>query len=120
MEVLRMMLDGDHPALVVLRRQLASCTVKGRDLTGVGFFVELGVPEEVPRIQTAAETVRIEDVRATVNDLKNGAGFMLTLEKGSLAELEGFSFGEPWPSVIETFQLSYEHPTRNLRCLGPN
>lgn len=104
--VLEMFLDGDDARLGILREQLATCSVRSRELTGAGFFTNLHVPAGAHKIDSLHRVV-ISDVDADVPGLTHGAGFALFIENGVLDFLEGFSFGEPWPSEITGFQLRY-------------
>jgi hypothetical protein len=40
--------------------------------------------------------------------LKLGAGFLLTVNKGYLHDLEGYSYEEPWPQHFELVRLFYD------------
>lgn len=109
--VLTMLLDGEHPILASLRRQLPELSVKSRETTGVGFFVELGVSSLALRAPLSS-AVTIGDVEATIDGLQRGAGFVLVLEDGLLAMLEGYSYDEPWPEVVTEFSLRYVDASR--------
>ena len=45
-----MLLAGEHPALAVLRDQLAAAEVIEREFSGVGFFTHFRVPACSPRL----------------------------------------------------------------------
>jgi hypothetical protein len=104
LEVLRQMLDGSDPALEVLRRQVPKCQVTRRTPTGVGFFSELEVVGDHERAPLPGRTV-LEGVSATFPSLAHGAGFLLYVEDGSLEQLEGFSYDEPWPESEDGFTV---------------
>jgi len=65
--VLVKLLEGDAPTLTVLRRQMDGMTVRSRDMTGVGFFVDFDHPPAAPRTQTRG--VRFGDVLTTIDGL---------------------------------------------------
>ena len=102
--VLAMILDGDHPVLRQLREQLASCHVKRREFTGVGFYTHLDVGDARP---SGATPLRFGDVTAEIEGMACGAGFLLFVEHGRLCMLEGYSFDEPWPSTVDKYRLKY-------------
>jgi hypothetical protein len=104
-EVILKLLSGDHPAVRVLREQLEHCRVRSREMTGTGFVTELDVPREIDRAKV--EKMRLGNVVADVEGLKNGAGFLLYVKGGALDAIEGYSFEEPWPETITWFQLRY-------------
>lgn len=103
--VLRKLLSGDHPALAFLRQQLEVCLCRQREFTGAGFYTYLDVSAYTgPRPEL---DLKFGDVVAETNELQDGAGFLLYVEAGLLVMLEGYTFGEPWPDRIDSFNLSY-------------
>ena len=104
--VLEHALAGDHPVLRTLREQLEVCTLAPRTETGVGFYVELECPSDMPTISGMA-AIHISDVIAEIDGLKHGAGFVIHVRNGRLDQVEGFSYDEPWPKSIGFFRLSY-------------
>lgn len=85
-------------------------------MTGVGFFTTLEVDRSrAPAIHGSA---RFGDVDATIEGLQHGAGFVVRIEDGYLADLEGFSYEEPWPTSIRDFQLTYRGAVRDLGLLS--
>jgi hypothetical protein len=112
LDVMDKLLAGDHPVLAVLREQLRLAVVEHRKLTGVGFFVEFGVPSDVTAASVRDGRIHFGDVEAKVSGLKYGAGFVLFIKDGKLQMLEGYSYDEPWPEEIESFELKYSEPSR--------
>ncbi|MDZ4155408.1 MAG: hypothetical protein U1E09_02545, partial [Methylococcales bacterium] len=51
--------------------------------------------------------VKFGDVIGEIPELLSGAGFLLYIKNGVLDMLEGYSYDEPWPSSIDTFNLRY-------------
>lgn len=103
--VLERLLRGDHLILKALRTQLQSAEVTSREFTGVGFFTDFKVPRSVPPAPTARSHLAITGVHAKIPGLERPVGFVLFVEDGYLACLEGFTYDEPWPSVITAFSL---------------
>lgn len=115
--VMEALLKGDSPLLAVLRQQWTAASLDTRELTGVGFYTNFSVPPDVPRLEN--RDLRIGDVLAEITGLRHGAGFILWVKHGTLAFLEGYSFGEDWPSTVDSFSLRYEKgEPRNLPDLG--
>jgi hypothetical protein len=107
-----MLLDGDHPVLAVLRRQLPGLEVTERKFTGVGFFATFSTNGAAPPATIPAGGSPFGDVEATISGMAHGAGFLRWLKDGRLHELEGYSYDEPWPEQVAAFSLKYAEPSR--------
>jgi hypothetical protein len=118
-EVMRMLLDGDDEVLSALRKQLAKCKVKSRELTGVGFFTTF-IPAQSDDVLSRVKSFKIGDVFAKIEGTKHGAGFLLYVENGKIYMLEGYTFDDPWPSEIGEFKLCYINDVRNLTEIKKN
>ena len=105
--VLDQLLAGEHPVLAALRAQARGLTAKSRTKTGVGFSTQLRVLAGVPRAALSRDRVHVGDVEADIPGLKHGAGFVLFVEDGYLAALEGYTYGEPWPQSERGARLRY-------------
>src|SRR6266568_178399 len=117
--VLDMLLAGEHSMLEALRAQLAVCTLTSRDMSGVGFFTSLAVPPKAPRLPVRGRTRPFGDVLADFPGSGHGAWFLLYLEDGALAMLEGYTFADPWPADSSEFSLRYDsQPRRVSEALG--
>lgn len=103
--VLTKLLAGDAPALIALRRQLDIATVASRQLTGAGFYTTFELPHDVPL--APIRRARFGDVEAEIAGLKHGAGFLVYVDDGKLDMLEGYSYDEPWPNSVQSFELRY-------------
>ncbi len=115
--VLSKLLSGEDPRLRLLRQQLVRIRVARRQMTGVGFLTELEVPPEAPSAPLPPK-VRIGDVIADVDGLQGGLGFVLFIEDGRLALLEGYTYHEDWPEGLERWRLKYDPPNRDLSGLN--
>ncbi len=111
--VLTKLLAGDHPALGVLREQLAQASVASRKSSGAGFFVTFDLPSDAPVAPVRAGRIHFGDVAATFAPLEHGAGFVLFVRDGRLEMLEGYSYGEPWHDEPEKFALAYTDKDRS-------
>ena len=104
--VLDKLLEGDDSILADLRLQAARSRLASRTYTDVGFYCDLQVPEEVPRVSPANFTV--DDVHAEVAGLTAGAMFVLFIRNGYITSSEGISvLDEGWPEFIKEFKLHY-------------
>lgn len=108
--VLTMLLTGEHPVLAALRDQLAAAAITRREVTGVGFFLDLTVPASAAA--APVRQLRFGDVEATLAGVQHGAGFVLFVDDGRLHMLEGFTYDEPWPSPVTGFAVRYHDPAR--------
>lgn len=115
-DVMRMLLDGDDPVLAVLREQQKLLTVLEREMTGVGFYANLSVLSEAPRVLKPL-AFEIGDIAAQIEGLAHGAGFTLFIRSGVLSLLEGYTYDEPWPAHISHYALSYIGGQRNWPAL---
>jgi hypothetical protein len=105
-EVIATLLSPDHPVFEALRLQFDRCEAAARELTGVGFFTELSIPTDAAPAPVRPGRLYVSGVEAEVDGLKHGAGFVLWIENGVLATLEGFSYDEPWPEMVNGYSLS--------------
>jgi hypothetical protein len=115
-DVMRMLLEGDDPVLVILREQARSLVVSGKKATGVGFYIDFAVDPAAPRC-TENQSFEIGDVVAKMDGLEQGAGFILFVRDGVLSFLEGFTYDEPWPESIVKYDLSYKNGQRDCHKL---
>lgn len=114
--VLQYLLDGDHPTLWALRRQLTSCQVASREFTGVGFFLDFKVVDVEPLHDV--NTLRFGDVVAELRGVNGGAGFLLFVDDGYIVALEGYVFAGTWPEETEIVELRYDSEPQNLDALS--
>jgi hypothetical protein len=105
--VLEKLLNGKSETFQILFRQYQASTVTEREMTGAGFFTYFSVPREIPALP-GAPSFSFGDVHAALTGLKEGAGFLLTVNKGYFHDLEGYSYEEPWPRHFELIRLFYD------------
>lgn len=102
--VVTKLLEGEYSVLEQLRKQLPSCRVSRRELTGAGFYAYFDVAD----IPVANDVkLRFGDVIAEIEGMAHGAGFVLYVEHGRLSMLEGYGYDDPWPSTITEYTLKY-------------
>lgn len=107
-EVMKMLLSGDDPVLLKLDEQYKLSQIERRKMTGVGFFIDFLLPGGTSLLENK-QSFQLSDVKAEIEGLENGAGFVLFVQDGKLSMLEGYSYDEPWPSPDQTvhFTVSY-------------
>ena len=115
--VLEKLFAGDHPSFTALRAQLERVRVLERTFSGVGFFSDLTVPDDVTPARLARDAVWFGDVFADFDGLEHGATFVVRIAEGRLEMLEGSTVDEPWPQEGTPFRLRYESQPRQLQSL---
>jgi hypothetical protein len=103
-QVLPRLLDGEHPTLVLLRKQLVESTVSSVELSGVGFFAHLSVPRDLP----IANPPRIVggDAEIAISGVEHGAGCVLFVDGGRLSMFEGYTYaGEEWAEAAKVVSI---------------
>lgn len=113
--VLDKQLAGSHPTLAALGIEAGSARILEREETGVGFFCEFEGDASAP---TVNGDFQISDVHGELSGLAHGVGFVLFIRSGQLSMLGGFTFDEPWPQSIGTFELKYDREPRELSLPG--
>ena len=104
-KLLELLLEGDHPVLVVLRQQASLARVRSREFSGVGFFTRFEIPDNV----TLAEPPSFAggNVNIQMDEVAFGAGCVLFVRNGRLDMLECYTnAGDPWPAHILLRSLS--------------
>jgi hypothetical protein len=102
--VLPRLLDGEHPALVLLRKQLVESVVSSVELSGVGFFAHLTVPPYLPM----AHPPRMVggDAELALSGVEHGAGCVLFVDGGRLSMFEGYTYaGEEWAETTTVVSI---------------
>ena len=99
------LLSGNEPRLAQWRQQLDGCAVVSRTFSGVGFFTDISVSVNHPRIPGLH--FHLGDVIGIHPQLRHGAGFVLFVRDGVLNMIEGYTYDEPWPAAQNDFILGY-------------
>lgn len=95
-----------------LESQLATAVIRSRENTGAGFYTRFEVRSRQDAIP--GERKRIGR-NAKIEGLKHGMGFILWLNDGYAATLEGYSFGEDTSSI--DFEAVNCHIDLSSACL---
>jgi hypothetical protein len=109
-QVVEMLVRGDDDALRILREQARNMHVTSRSNSGVGFFTEFEVSSGAPSLP-GQPTFKIGDVNGTADNVHEGLGFLLYVERGVISMLEAYTYGESWPTEVRGLKLSYSNTT---------
>jgi hypothetical protein len=118
LDVFDKLLCGDTMVLQILNRQLESATIRSREYTGVGFFLNFDVPNNELKVDEsidAKQNFNFGGVEAIIGKDKQEVGFRLIIRNGFLDFLEAYTYGsDPWPVDIESYTIRYTGNYRNL------
>jgi hypothetical protein len=92
----------------LLANQLERGRIVSRKLTGKGFLLKF----EVEACELFPLDFELGDVSAELEGLEHGAGFILFVRNGKISWLEGFAYGEPWPTHESGFRTLFAPPQR--------
>ena len=93
----------------LLREQVRLAEVSSREMTGVGFYTNLRLPSDAPRLAGRAN-LELNEIEADICGLKHGAGFILFVRDGFMQFLEGYTYDEQWPDKTASFSLKAVEP----------
>ncbi|MGH6868442.1 MAG: hypothetical protein ACREDA_06145 [Methylocella sp.] len=111
--VLEKLLAGNSDTFRILYQQYQEIDVIKREMTGVGFYTYFSKAKVAPPLP-GEPSFHFSDVHAELKGLEGGAGFLLTINKGYLYDLEGYCYEGAWPENIEIISISYvDGPQRN-------
>jgi len=105
-DVITTLLDAsDSKYKSQLFEQYQASSIIKRKFTGVGFFSEFFVPDKTLYLPNDVK-FELGNIHAEVNDLRNGAGFILFIREGVINLLEGYSYGDDgWPENITGYKF---------------
>lgn len=84
--------------------QLKSATVAKREFTGVGFYTNFRIDDEIPR----GASMQVSNVGCRLNNSVH-VGLLLFVNEGKIDFLEGYTYGfEPYPEAIQSFTVFIE------------
>lgn len=104
-EVMENIINEDVELSNVLLKQYNSSFIKSREFTGHGFYTDYIVDDSLAIKNNL--NFELGNTKAEINGLKFGAGFILFIRNGLITTLEGYSYGEPWPSEIKEYKLFF-------------
>ena len=87
-----------------LRRQYEEAVIVSREFTGAGFFTTFEVGDKSLQLEGIINDT-FGNVQAIFEELEYGVGFALFVRGGFIEILEGYTYGELWPSEITLYEL---------------
>lgn len=110
------LLAGELPVLAVLRSQWAAARFELRELSGVGFFLNVAVPSSAPRAEPP--NFELSDVYFEATGLPHGGGSVMFIRDGAISMLEAYSHDGDWPEEVTEFTLQYfDGESRNIAAV---
>ena len=106
--LLPQLIEGEHPALAVLREQYRVATISDVELTGVGFFVNFEVPPGAALTDPANFTGGSAEIVLTGTE--HGAGCLVFVRDGRLLMFEGYTYEEPWREDAQVVEIKSVTP----------
>jgi len=106
--VLRLATSDAHADSAALRGQLEAIVAVRRRYTGAGFYLDIEVDRARAQPAVDAPDVAILGIAAEIEGLEHGAGFVVSVRDGYLAQVEGFSYDERWPAAPLASRVSLE------------
>jgi hypothetical protein len=116
-KVVEMALSGDHRVLATLRQQWQSAELCNLEVTGIGYYFDISIPDGVPHLD---ETISfaIGDVKASLDGLKNEVGFVIFVQSGVLSMFEAHGYDGTWPEIMDVKSMAYTSDNRDLSFLN--
>jgi hypothetical protein len=108
-QVIDRFLAGRHPVLEILRAQISTARIRGREITETGFFTDLWIDEHAPVVEPS-DRFALDDVFGHVEGISASICFLLHVHRGRLRTLEGFVLDADWPSHPRLLRSWYVRP----------
>ena len=103
--VLDACLAGDDPKLVTLWQQADAATIKSREHTGAGAYINLSISDAAPLLEPG--TIVIGDVNLEIVGVPEGVATLLYAYEGKLQFIEFATYGSAWPEDPEIVGVGY-------------
>lgn len=100
--VLRVLLEGDHPVLEQLRAQAAVAGVRSRERSEFGQFTDLWVDADPIDFD---ERFAIDDHYARIAGVDEDVALLVHVVRGRLKTIEAFVARPPWPETVEANEI---------------
>jgi len=101
----------DYPAYAdSLLQQIERAQVTSFENTGAGFFSTVSVPSDVPRLPDKSP---LDGAHGSVDGVEDAMGFIVFIEDGRLALIEGYS-----QAIESTVEINFATVEFDLRPFG--
>lgn len=94
--------DAEEHIRNILYNQYKTAQVIKRDFTGVGFFTDFAIQDDIERLENRAPA-HFGNIVGKIDNIQ--VGFILFGENGAISCLEGFTYDKAWPDKIATYEL---------------
>ena len=111
--LLPLLVAGDHPASLILREQLRGARVGAIELSGTGFFADIEVAADAPKV--APPEFAGGDAKIRLDGLPVEAGCVLFVRGGYLSMLEGYTYDGAWEEDTLVLAVSDVFPIQPPR-----
>jgi len=107
--VLVEILAGDHPALDLLKSQLALASVRARETVESGCLVDFWIESGPPSLEVE-HRFAIDDLQGQVEGSSDEIAFLLHIVRGRIKTLEIFAMEGELPSELQLAESWYVAP----------
>jgi hypothetical protein len=111
LDIMNMLLSGEHEVLAELDHQFTSSVLLSREYTGVGMYLQFSVPSSYPKVNEKYETKDrfwIGDLGGRIGVPAVEIGCIVWVNNGYLSTLEGHTYGnDRWPEKVGKYELYY-------------
>ena len=111
--LLPLLVAGDHPTSPILRDQLRGARVGSIELSGTGFFADIEVAADAPRV--VPPDFAGGDAKIQLDGLPVEAGCVLFVRGGHLSMLEGYTYEGEWEEDTLVLAVSDVFPIQPPR-----
>ncbi len=121
-DVMEFLLKGNNDVLEILREQYSNVIdISRTNNNGYGYYIYFIIRDDINKLNEI-NNIKLDfcfgDVIATVEGLKNGAGFLLWVKNGLIHMLEVYSYEEEWPKEILGYKVFYIDNRRTIEELS--
>ena len=103
---LQKMLEDSSKNSGILRHQLSKIESYEYENTGVGSYITFKINASAERLE-GYPTFKIDGVTGIAKCVPDGMGFILYIERGAIAMLECFTYGDKLPDRLTELELRF-------------
>ena len=105
-----LLLEGDDPALAILRDQYQRSAISTVEITGHGVYVDFDVPADTMR--TDPPSIAGGNAVIQLDTSPYGAGCVVFVSEGRLQTFEGFTYDGEWTEATKVLGVAEVMPLR--------
>jgi len=103
-KIMQKLLEGKNAISSILRQQYEEAQIEGRYFSGKGFFTKFKISKNAPVLPNL-KSFSFGNIVGQINGIN--VGFVLFISDGKLDCLEGYTYSDPWPDKITSYELHY-------------